>query len=210
MATDLSDLSELEPGANDPVSAGDDEIRKTRLHTKNWADVQHHLTGEHQFPTGTTLPGAGKVNQLFLNTSDEVVYRDTGSSWTLLRTNQYKSSFIGGTLALDATSQTLASVTVVIPVGGRLIVFASSDFSIPSSGRNVNQGILSVEFDGSPINVNHKIFLPDANITVSARGFWAIDSPATGSKSVVLKGSLPLTPSGVYNAVSRHLVAVVL
>jgi len=207
---DLSDLSELEPGANDPVSSGDDEIRKSRLHTKNWAFVEHHLTGQHKFPTGVTNPGAGLVNRLFLNTAQEVIVRDDGSSYRLLRTNQLKDSFDGASLALTVAFQDMVSVTVDMPTDGRVIIFAGIGVSIPATGRNLTSVTLRVEYDGSGVNANQSTFLPDVNMVLACSGFWTLISPSTGSKVIKLRAAVLTTPTGTYSAVNRQLSAIIL
>jgi hypothetical protein len=120
MATDLSDLSELEPGGTDPISDGDDEIRKSRLHTKNWAGIEHQLTGEHKFPRGTDAgrPSAGHANRIYINSEFERMERDTGSTWEKLRnaTIVHGETLIG--VALPTASPT-AVFSVTYTAGGK-------------------------------------------------------------------------------------------
>jgi hypothetical protein len=80
----LDTLDETKPFDTDPVSLGDDEIRATRAATKQSFSMEHYLSGEHGFPIGgptTNRPAAGKVGRLFINTSNNTVEYDNGSTW---------------------------------------------------------------------------------------------------------------------------------
>jgi len=79
----LDSLDETKPLDTDPVSFGDDEIRKTRAATKESFGLEHWLSGEHKYIVGAAAarPSAGKVGRLFINSSNNTIEYDNGSAW---------------------------------------------------------------------------------------------------------------------------------
>lgn len=79
---DLSTLDDTQPLSTDLVSQGDDKIRETRTAVKTSFAVEHALTGEHAFPSGNAAsrPSAGNTGSIYINTENEWVELDDGSS----------------------------------------------------------------------------------------------------------------------------------
>src|SRR5437773_4202507 len=85
----MADLSTLDPTApldTDPASQGALQIRTERADILGWAAVEHALTGPHKFLVGGTgsIPAAGNMGRIYINTDINALMYDTGSAWITL------------------------------------------------------------------------------------------------------------------------------
>lgn len=89
----LEAYDENTPAGGDNVNQGDNKIRELAQKTKASVDIEHHLSGEHNIPHGTTgdKPAATKDGRLFIleNSGAEVELQyANGTAWTALSKNQ--------------------------------------------------------------------------------------------------------------------------
>lgn len=212
MATDLSDLDAAQPAAGDAVSAGDDEIRKTRLHTKNWAGIEHYLTGEHKIPNGAAEPAAGFAGRLFVNTTNNRLSRDDGAIWRMVNLVPFGTSYSSGTgtaLAAAPTFTVIESAALVIPAGAlRLFIFAQAEFII-TGGTTSHTIEFRLQFDGSDISQPSSFIVPRETIVglvVTHHFVGVVNSPTSGTRTVTLRGSLSSASASFVATPSKRLI----
>lgn len=208
MANDLSNLSELEPAGTDLISAGDDEIRKTREHLKNWAGIEHYLTGEHKFQVTGTPPTAGNSGRIYVDTALDAVMRDTGSAWTKVIGNKTIVSLNSGTMSLSSgvwTSLTSQSLDVA---SGASIILAFGESQLVSDLQGSTE--LRIQIGGATeASYTWTITTSQASISASlTRTIFAYKSSPTGTNLIDLQARLfNVTTS---TATNSRLVAIVL
>lgn len=89
----LEAYDENTPAGGDNVNLGDNKIRELAQKTKTSIDSEHHLSGEHNIPRGTTgdKPAATKDGRFFIlenvGVEAELQYSN-GAAWTGLSKNQ--------------------------------------------------------------------------------------------------------------------------
>lgn len=209
MATDLSDLSELEPAGTDLVSSGDDEIRKGRLHTKNWAGVEHHLTGEHKIPSGGVQPTPGFAGKLFIDTAIKALYRDNGAAWTMVNTVPFASAETPSSIAINDTAPVvIQSFNMFVPVGAQSLIVAgignfvsiNGDFPRIDTTIKFNGGAISSRAHSVVVIVQPNTFVDVGIALAPAQGIRAVSWEA----KIVAAGTPPFTGS----VSSRTLFAI--
>ena len=136
---DLSTLDATQPVGSDPVSQGDDAIRATRDAVKTSfggtdtgsgaASSEHYLLGPHKFPNGTTAarPAAGNAGRIYLNTERTWIDRDDGSAWRMANAVA-PATGTGSAITLTTSHQVLATASVTVPTGGRVVLTAHARF----------------------------------------------------------------------------------
>lgn len=190
MANDLSTLSELEPAANDAVSAGDDEIRKTRLHVKTWADVEHHDTGQHKFPFGAGAPSGGHSGRIYMNTTGmNVMLRDDGTVFRKIANNGNSAhEYTAGALALTTAFQTLETKTLDLPLDATLHAFANCQ--VTPSANAIATLTFRVQLNGITIDPGEVTFAFAEGLAALTHFFscaFANAAPGSGSKTVTFQ-----------------------
>lgn len=206
MANDLSDLSELEPAATDPVASGDDEIRKTRLHVKNWGTVQHYDTGEHKIPSGIADPTAGKSGNLFIHTDQGVLKIDNGTSYRMVNVNGDRTNpFTATTFALSSSYATKATSTVTIPAGANLLIHVQFQLSVGATGGELRTRIL---VGGFAINPAEYLMDFAANTDYLVHYIGYVQNPADGTTAVSLQAKYQTVGSG--NTLNHYVVPILL
>lgn len=129
---DLSTLSLTDPADPENVSNGAFRMREERIAIVTSFDVEHTLTGPHTFiygPNPGLLPAAVAANagRIFIDTTNFRVLRQTGAldtpvtAWVQLNTVQAYENTASGSVFLIASMVTMASFTVDLPTGGRMI-----------------------------------------------------------------------------------------
>src|SRR3990167_96588 len=86
MAIDLTTMDETKPdGATEQVAALDNYLREVRDNLKDWADVEHGLTGgRHKFAIGNTAsrPATGlETGTIYINTQVGTIEYYDGAAW---------------------------------------------------------------------------------------------------------------------------------
>lgn len=206
MADDLANLDENEPVAGGPVHEGDDEIRKTRLHTKNWAAEEHSLNGPHKFLVGGngTLPAAGFPGRLFVHSDEDILLRDTALAWNMINAVGLYRDYTAASFTLSAAYQTIATATITeVRAGARVIAYGSFN-SAPSVASAYS---LKLQVDGVDA-VPEFFYAGVALVTNQMSGLVLVTGPNLGtSKAVTLQAKVN---TGTPGAVDRHLVVAVL
>jgi hypothetical protein len=171
----LDTLDENQPAGTKSAPELDDAERETRSSIKNTFDVEHHLTGEHQFFKGNTAarPPFGKANRIYLNDETGDIEVDTGSGWASIGyfKNRIKYlSYVGN----GAGSQSITGlgfqpdIVFIIPITGTSSAFLRTpNFTTVNSYRLdtftvITNGIISLDPDGFSVgslaNVNTQIY----------------------------------------------------
>lgn len=123
---DLTTLDPTQPPDTQSRAQGAARIRETRDAIITSFDVEHHLSGAHQFLFGTvgSRPAAGIDGRIFGNTTggQERLERDNGSAWRMLNAVQLGVATTNGSIACPAGSGTvIQTLAVDVPTGGRLL-----------------------------------------------------------------------------------------
>lgn len=126
--TTLVDLDENHPdGDTETVDVLDDYERETKLAVKTTVAVEHALTGEHKFLSGTTLerPAAGHAGRLYINTQNQTIERDTGTQWLVAAAAAAQGSLgigtyngVGGVMVIQTGFPFVARFALVWPIVG--------------------------------------------------------------------------------------------
>ena len=109
--TGLEAYDEETPAGGDNVNQGDNKIRELAQKTKTSVDAEHHLSGEHNIPRGTTgdKPAATKDGRLFIlensGVEAELQYAN-GAIWTGLSKNQIVTTMQTDITTIQSTATT--------------------------------------------------------------------------------------------------------
>lgn len=125
----LEDLNPASPDGKDLLSGGDNAIRLIIAKLIEFAEVEHALTGEHMFGSGSIAqrPAAGFSGRLYIlivaGVAAELQY-DDGSDWITLTSNQTLIDY-ASSLATHATASVLdhpdGSVTLAKIAAGSIV-----------------------------------------------------------------------------------------
>ena len=121
--------------------------------TVNGQEVLLNGGGVPSISSGTALPTVGTVGRLFLNTTTNILYRDTGAVWapvmpTVLQvvTGQITNTSTNAIIPFDNTAPTSSegalgwSVSFTPLLANSKIVITTSSFFTINNGANINTG----------------------------------------------------------------------
>lgn len=214
MADDLSDLDVTQPAAGDAVSLGDDAIRDTRRQTRNWADVEHHRTGQHKIPSGAAEPAAGFAGHLFLNTSLNRLSRDDGTIWRLMNVVPFGFSHTAGSvvIATGVSYTLLQTITIAIPNGAARLIILGGLQLLMTPLTTVDNAEVKFQFDGSDITQPPKFDFNAVQNEVYGKYHTVIgvvDNPAAGIKNATMLAKVSAS-NPVASASNRLLLGVII
>src|SRR5947199_260248 len=138
---DLSTLDATQPPDSESAGQGASRIRDTRDAILTSFAVEHALSGIHKFLSGNqaTRPAAGNASRIYLNTTDKRVERDDGSVWNILNTVQLYNDEQSAAFALSSSMQTIASVTIDVAPGSRILAIGEFNINVPASATGACQ-----------------------------------------------------------------------
>lgn len=210
MADDLSDLDELAPAGTDLQNLGDDAIRDTRRKVINWADIEHHLTGEHKFIMGAPAwrPAAGYAGRIWVDTTNNRVEYDNSAVWRMLRAVQAYRNVEPGSITLTVSWQDLVSQTIDVIVGGRVLAMFQGLVTTAGVCPSISVKIAIDGVDQSPGALVYKV----ASSSATWFTYTSIDvtgTLSTGSKTVTAK-ALRSGSGDAITMTARNLYTLVL
>ncbi len=117
----LATLDVTLPSDTELADDGAGRIRDGRLANVTTVGLEHQLTGEHKFPSGTTLarPAAGNAGRLYLN-DDGNVEKDNGTTWELA------TGFVSGTVMLFYQATAPVGWTINTSLNDKVIMINSA------------------------------------------------------------------------------------
>jgi len=153
---DLSTLDPSQPPNTQAVSQGALRIRETRDSVLTSFDVEHDLKGPHTFPRGgTAVRGAPEFpGRIFLNTELDFVNYDDGATWSVLHTSQLRGAYSASALALNASYQQVAGVTIATSFGPHLFIIGQAQIALSGAAASAGLILGRLLVDGVVISPN--------------------------------------------------------
>lgn len=122
---DLSTINTALPADTDLVSEGASRMRELRAAVVGSVDLEHTLTGRHQFPyagTASRPTVEATAGQLFLNSDRGCIEASVFGLWGILRTVPMSYVYTAGAIALGTSYGTIGTLNIDSPGGGHLLV----------------------------------------------------------------------------------------
>jgi hypothetical protein len=202
----LDTLDETRPFDTDPVSLGDDAIRETRKAIKDSFFIEHYLTGEHGFAIGnpaTGRPPPGKLGRLFINTVNNNIEYDNGSSWVATASTsaagssvyQRVSAFVGINLNFSGTETVMVTFPSITTRGGTLRIYGMWGAFVEMAANS--NGFATVRiYRGAQQIATATVYVDSAganNTTVPLATPSFSDAPGAGAYSYTIRGITSVT-----------------
>ena len=194
---DLTTLDATQPPDSESAGQGASRIRDTRDAILTSFAIEHALSGIHKFLSGNQAarPAAGNVNRIYINTTDNRIERDDGTSFKMLHAIAGYYTTDASTVAVGSTGALITSVVVDVIAGAFLFAIGIAEWTVVAADNGLNKQIYITDggLAGAQVGGASAVCNDVFNITAGSEKHTQVvlagtTTPSTGSRTIALIG----------------------